>query len=214
MNNSNVLLLSVCLAIFPFLVVIGTAYLKVNIVLNLFKNAIGAQQVPSGVIIGTISLAISLMVMEPVWDKSGKLLSSNELFAGKLEEQTISDILKKFTPAMEPWKEFVTKHAGAEELLFLKNLRAENGPSVNLQEDGLFLIITAFILSELNEAFQMGLMVLLPFLIIDFLIANFLAGLGMMMFSPILLSLPLKILLIVGLDFWQLIFKSLFLSYA
>ncbi len=212
-NNFNLLLISLALALLPFLVVIGTAYLKINIVLNLFKNAIGAQQVPSGIIIGILSLAISLMVMEPVWDQTSSYLQSSDLLNTKLEKLSLSELINKSALITQPWKEFISQHAGEEELHFLASLLAKSQRETDETKNNFATTLTAFLLSELKEAFQMGLMVLLPFLIIDFLIANLLAGLGMMMFSPVLLSLPLKIILIVGLDFWQLIIKSLILSY-
>ncbi|MEX0598535.1 MAG: EscR/YscR/HrcR family type III secretion system export apparatus protein [Candidatus Paceibacterota bacterium] len=215
MNTYNLLFVSILLAIVPFLMVIGTAYLKVNIVLNIFKNAIGAQQVPSGVIIGTLSLAISLMIMQPVWEKTKTHLLSSNITNSDFRDVKVGDLMQKIEPILQPWKEFIQKNAGENEISFLSNLKNTKLAVKQISADNhLSLTITAFILSELREAFQMGLMILLPFLIIDFLIANILAGLGMMMFSPILLSLPLKILLIVGLDFWQLIFKALFLSYS
>jgi type III secretion protein R len=119
-----------------------------------------------------------------------------------------------------PWREFLEKHSGPRELAALLDLDQGGGAkvissseSMRSQQPPLRVVLPAFVISELKEAFTMGFLVLLPFLLIDLIVANILAGLGMFMMSPAMISLPIKILLFVMSDAWLVIIRGLVLSY-
>lgn len=227
--------LALLLSLVPILFAVATAYLKVNVVMLLLRNAIGAQQVPSGMIIMVLSMSLTLMIMQPVFTTAFARLenvSSEQIKGADLE--TIFSIIKDVS---EPWQDFVKKHAGESEIASLKQISEsahektsslvldlpkeatvadeQKDISSSISSGSDFpLVLLAFLLTELKEAFFMGFVVMLPFLIIDFVIANLLAGVGMYMFSPVLIALPIKILMIVAFDFWALLFRGLYLSYV
>ena len=211
------ILISLCLALLPILFSLISAYLKVSIVLGIFKNAIGAQQIPSGIVIMGLSLAITIFIMKPVFLESNNLLKDIEIQT--LQKSKISEVVTVISPALVPYRKFLQKHSGPKEINLLLNLEKKHNPekfieSKNNHNPDFFILTTAFLLTELKEAFMIGFIIMLPFLVIDLVIANLLAGLGMYMLSPVLISLPIKLLIIVGFDAWLLIFKGLFYSYV
>lgn len=217
------------LSLIPVLFAVATAYLKVNIVMLLLRNAIGAQQVPSGMIVMVLSMSLTLMIMQPVFVSTFARLeniSSEEI--KKADLKTIVVIVKDVS---KPWVDFLKKHAGESEVATLRQISESarkkedikslteakkiDDVSITSHKGSDFsLILLGFLLTELKEAFFMGFVVMLPFLVIDFVIANLLAGVGMYMFSPVLIALPIKILIIVAFDFWSLLFRGLYLSYV
>ena len=211
------ILISLCLALLPILFSLISAYLKVSIVLGIFKNAIGAQQIPSGIVIMGLSLAITIFIMKPVFLESNNLLKDIEIQT--LQKSKISEVVTVISPALVPYRKFLQKHSGPKEINLLLNLEKKHNPekfieSKNNHNPDFFILTTAFLLTELKEAFMIGFIIMLPFLVIDLVIANLLAGLGMYMLSPVLISLPIKLLIIVGFDAWLLIFKGLFYSHV
>lgn len=208
------LLLSFSLALLPVFFSIFTAYLKISIVLGIVKNAIGAQQIPSAMVVMALSLSLTLFVMKPVFIESSNSVS--DLKFSELGKNSISEVIKKIEPAYIPWQKFLLRHAGEKELASLAEMQKEISPknSSVVKTLGFFHLTTAFLLTELKEAFMIGFIIMLPFLVIDLVVANLLTGLGMYMLSPVMISLPIKILVIVGFDAWLLIFKGLFYSYV
>jgi len=123
--------------------------------------------------------------------------------------------LETWKPVLEPWEAFLMKHAGERELRVLQEISPPKSAQQSLEKRPMDLrsLLTAFILTELKEGFAMGFVLLLPFLVIDLIVSNVLAGMGMFMVSPTLISLPLKLLLFVVSDGWLLLSRSLILSY-
>ena len=206
------------IALLPIVIGLLTSYIKVSVVLGMLRSGIGAQQVPSGLIIMALSLAMTLYIMAPVIDETFLLTSQTELpAAGSMP--TIES-LKKLVPLTVPWKAFMQKHAGHREILVLQAL-ADDSPSdetkiaaPHSETTSLRVLIPAFVLTEIKEGFAMGFVLLLPFLAIDLIVANILAGMGMYMLSPVMISLPLKLILFVAADGWILLTKGLITSYA
>lgn len=208
-NPALLILIMFAVALLPVLMGLATAYLKVSIVLGLFKNALGAQQVPGALIIMAISLAITMLIMQPVLNESLTRLEKIKL--ADLEKQKLSDIIGQFGPVILPFKNFIQKNAGESELKSIRQLKTNADPLAAYSYSEL---MSAFMLTELKEAFLAGFAIMFPFLLIDLVVANLLAGLSLQMVSPVMVSLPLKILLIVVLDVWLMIFKGLFFAYA
>ncbi len=204
------------LAMIPVFLGVATTYLKMSIVLNLVKNALGTQQVPGPLIVSAVSLALTYYVMSPI---CAEMISRYEAIHVSVKKQSFSaEALQRFLPVAEPLVEFLKKHSGPREIQALREFRQNHKEHQGISEEGpiasLTIIIPAFMLTELREAFMMGFVVLLPFLVIDLIVANLLTGLGMYMMSPVTISLPLKLILFVASDAWLFIARGLLQSYG
>lgn len=203
------------LALVPVLAAMLTSYLKVSVVLGMLRNALGTQHVPDAVTTMALALGISVWIMGPVFQDS--LNKVGTLSLTDLERRPTLAALEKFAPALEPWRAFLKTHAGEREVKALEALDQRPG-QVDVTPDpkqplSMRLLIPAFVLSEIKEAFAMAFVLLLPFVVIDLIVANLLVGLGMTMVSPTMMSLPLKLLLFISVDGWLLLTRSLILSY-
>ena len=207
------LLASLALGLLPLLAGVASSYLKVSIVLGMIRSGLGAQQVPGTMVTMSLAVAITLAVMAPVLSRSADVVTS--LDAQKLSKSSPHDVLEQLAPAIAPWREFMQKHTGERELAVMRQAMKSNFEALkNDQIIELRALIPAFVLSELKQGFAMGFVVLLPFLVIDLVVANLLVGMGMMMVSPVMVSLPLKLLLFVLSDGWLLLCRGLIESYG
>lgn len=219
-------ILAMLLALVPVVLGLFTAYLKVSVVLGLVRSALGTQHTPSGVVVLALSLSITAYAMAPVLEECAARLPKESL-----QDLTLEQIVARGVHFADPLVDFVRTHAGEREVRLLTELRErapENERGVSeaprasqsvrepLATDDvpLSVLLPAFVLTELKEAFAMGFVLLLPFLVIDLIVANLLVGMGMAMVSPIMVSLPLKILLLVVTDGWLLITRGLIQSYG
>ena len=206
------------LAAVPIFLGLGTSYLKVSIVMGMTRSALGTQQVPSGLVVMGLSIAITMFLMTPVIEQCVNKLPSVSIL--ELKNSGSLNKVKEVMNAFEPWREFLFKHSGKRELQLLKNLaggesqEVENVSYLELEKVSLRILIPAFVLTELKEAFTMAFILLLPFLAVDLIVANILVGLGMYMVSPIMISLPLKLILFVVSDGWMLLMRGLIQSYG
>jgi type III secretion protein R len=208
-----------CLALLPIAISLVTSYVKVSVVLSMVRNALGTQQVPGTLVIMALSLALTCFIMGPVLEQSWE--RAKQIDFEKITNSTPSiQRLQGIGEVFVPWREFLEKHSGPRELAALLALDQGGGAkvissseSMRSQQPPLRVVLPAFVISELKEAFTMGFLVLLPFLLIDLIVANILAGLGMFMMSPAMISLPIKILLFVMSDAWLVIIRGLVLSY-
>lgn len=209
------------LALIPIAVGLLTSYIKISIVLGVIKNALGTQHAPSAMVTLALSLALTGLTMNPVINETLQLAKGiNIAPLSKASPMVILDTLK---PLLAPWRNFMLKNTGKRELAALGKVapksssrvltpQIESNHHIEKSED-LSILLPAFILTELKEGFSMAFIVLLPFLAIDLIISNLLMGLGMMMVSPVLIALPIKLILFVLSDSWLLIAQSLIRSY-
>ncbi len=194
----------------PFIIVSGTAFVKIAVVLALLRNALGVQQIPPNIVIYSLALLLSLYVMVPVGE---------EIYARLTAVQTRGEeILPNLGTIAEPLARFIATHADASQVEFFERTIDElwQGHESQLPPEVRSLIVNlpAFTTSELIRAFKIGFLLYLPFLAIDLFITNVLLSLGMMMLSPITISLPFKIFLLVVADGWDRLIQALVLSYA
>lgn len=206
--------LSLGIALIPTVIALGTSFLKISIVLSLFRSALGTQQVPGAVITLSLALGMTLVIMQPVFLKIQTQLKA--LNVTSLAKAPPSECLAALQKVAAPWKEFLVAHSGKKELWALQQLPRESaqGAVVVPPAVGLGVALSAFVLSELRRAFLVGFVIMLPFVAIDLIVANILVGMGMFMVSPMLISLPLKLFLFVVSDGWLLLVQSLLLSYS
>lgn len=199
------LLLMTSLTFLPAILLMMTSFTRIVIVLSLLRQALGTTTAPPNQVVVGLSLFLTLFVMSPVLDKI--YVDAYQPFA----EDKIS-----FNEALDkgavPLKQFMLKQTRQKDLaLFieLSNSAKPNGPDdVNLKT-----LIPAYVTSELKTAFQIGFLVFLPFLIVDLVVASVLMSMGMMMVSPVIISLPFKLILFVLVDGWTLLIASLVQSF-
>ena len=193
------------LAIAPSLVVLMTSFTRMVVVLGLARNAIGLQTVPPNQVITGLAVFLSLFVMAPTIKHI-----NDEAWQPYLKgEITQSQALKA---AEKPIKTFMLKNTRREELDLMFKLSSTKAPK-EPTKTSLMTLIPAFVLSELKAAFIIGVVVLLPFLVIDLVVGSGLMSLGMMMLPPVFVSLPFKLLLFVMVDGWSLIAHALVANY-
>lgn len=203
---------SVAVALLPTVIALTTSYLKVNVVVGMMKSALGVQHAPGVMGEMALTLAVTIYVMTPVVEDTSKVLSGLPVstFINSPSVESASQLL----PALVPMKLFLANQAGDREVYELLDVQ-ESAISDDLKKEDvpLKVLLPAFILSELKEGFSMGFRLLLPFLAVDLIVANILAGMGMMMVSPTLITLPIKLLLFVTADGWLLLTRALIASY-
>lgn len=215
------LIVLAALSMVPFVVMLSTSFVKIAVVLSLIRNAIGTQQVPPNIVITGLSLILTIYVMMPVgyevYRASGSVINkgTNQPLLSQASIALLVDAAEK---GKEPVRNFLLKNVHQQEKalfynLALKLVRNEEDRAKITDRDFVNLI-PAFCVSQLTEAFQIGFVIFLPFLIIDIVIANILLSLGMFQISPITLSLPFKLLLFVLVDGWHLIAKGLIMGYV
>ncbi|MCG8693865.1 MAG: type III secretion system export apparatus subunit SctR [Minwuiales bacterium] len=195
----------------PALVILGTSFIKLVIVLSLIRNALGVQQIPPNMVLNGIAIILTLYIMAPAGVASFEALQQVDL-----ENAEVSEILSALSAASEPYRQFLSKHASQAETAFFVQTAKQLWPAEmrdGASADNLLVLLPAFTVSELTAAFKIGFLIYLPFIAIDLIISNILLAMGMMMVSPMTISLPFKLLLFVMLDGWTKLIHGLVLSY-
>lgn len=205
------------LALLPFLLIMVTSFVKVAVVLSLLRTAIGAQSVPPNQVITGLAIVLSIYIMAPVgteiYQEVAPTLQTFEQADSRPGFKEYRDLAER---AAQPLRTFLGRHAHPTEQQLLYDLAWQMRPPdqrAELTPDDLIILVPAFVVSELKEAFTIGFILFVPFIIIDMVIANILLSLGMHMLSPTTISLPFKLLLFVLVDGWFLVVKGLVLGY-
>ncbi|HMR04226.1 MAG TPA: flagellar type III secretion system pore protein FliP [Polyangiaceae bacterium] len=201
----KILAIVTVLSLLPAIVLTCSSFVRTVIVLSFVKQGIGTQTPPSQVIIG-LSLFLTLFTMAPVFDEM-KAAAYEPYQAGQLTE------MQAVEKAVVPLKRFMLRQTREADLRLFYDVTKEPLPA-SADDVSLRLAIPAFVISELTTAFQMGVIVLLPFLVVDLAVASLLMSMGMMMVPPTTLSLPIKLLLFVLVDGWSLLAGSLLRSFV
>jgi len=199
----------------PFAFMTLTAFVKISTVLQIVRGAIGAQNVPSNVVVIALAGALTLLAMAPVGSRIAA--SAEPLLQPNAEFTTPAWVLGLVQAAREPIRDFLEANGSERERgRFHEIARAARPPAERdgVGRDDLVVLIPAFIITELLEAFALGFAIYLPFLVIDLVVANVLLALGMQMLNPTQVSLPFKLLLFVAVDGWGLLAHALVSGYA
>ncbi len=201
----QILALMTMLTVLPSLLLTMTSFVRIMIVLGLLRQAIGTAQAPSNQVLLGLSLFLTFFIMTPVFDKV-----NTDAVQPYMEEQI--SLTTAIERASGPFRAFMLKQTRESDLeLFIRISGREDLESV---EDVPFsLLLPAFVTSELKTAFQIGFLIFLPFLVIDLVVASVLMSMGMMMLSPMIISLPFKIMLFVLADGWALVLEMLAASF-
>jgi flagellar biosynthetic protein FliP len=194
------------LSLAPAILLTCTSFTKILVVLGLTRNALGLQQTPPNQVLAGLALFLSLFIMTPVLTAMNSEGLKPYMDGSKTSAQAWAD-------GSKPLKNFMLDHTDDAELELLTNVAKRDLPK-DRKDVELTTLVPAFILSELKEAFIIGFIVFIPFLVIDIVVSGALMALGMMMMPPVMVSLPFKLLLFVLVDGWGLLIKSLVASYG
>ena len=200
-------------SLLPFAFMSVTAFVKISTVLQIVRSAIGAQSVPSGTVVLALAAALTLLAMAPVGAKIAA--RGAPLFSGK-ERDPAALVREGIDAVREPMRDFLSANASAREKARFLAIAKDARPPAERAEVGdrdLPVLIPAFVVTELGEAFAIGFLLFLPFLLVDLVVSNILLALGMQTLSATQVSLPLKLLLFVGIDGWGLLSQALVAGY-
>jgi type III secretion protein R len=207
------------LSVLPFAVMLLTSYMKVVIVLSLLRNAIGVQQAPPNQVLNGIALLVTIYVMFPtglaMYNASSEYINANQPKT-LLSADSANFMMTVIDKAKEPLRDFLQRNTSGKHINGFYQLAYKSFPEnfrANLKPTDFIVVIPSYITSQLKAAFEVGVLIYLPFFVIDLVTSNILLAMGMMMLSPLTIALPLKLLLIVMVDGWTLIIQGLVLSF-
>lgn len=199
-------------ALLPLLLVTMTSFLKISIVLALVRNALGVQQAPPNMAIYALAILLSAYVMAPIGHRMIQAVADE-----KDPTMSVKTLLQVVRKSSDPIREFLISNSKADQREFFFTTAKKLWPPdlVNQSSKTDLLIVTpAFVVSELTAAFEIGFLLFLPFIIIDLVISNILMAMGMMMVSPVTISLPLKLFLFVMVDGWSRLIHGMVETYS
>ena len=218
LSNPVVLVLVLgALSLAPFVLIMLTSFVKISVVLSILRSALGTQQVPPNQVITGLAFVLTIFIMIPVgrqmYEAAGTVANTRDIFS----EASVKSLFEAGKQGKEPLRKFLSKHSHDKDRVLFMELAARLDKQDNqvqqINKEDFQVIIPAFVTSELKEAFQIGFLVFVPFIIIDMVVANILLSMGMHMLSPSVISLPFKLLLFVLVDGWFLVVRGLVLSY-
>jgi flagellar biosynthetic protein FliP len=201
----EVFLLISFLSLLPAVLIMFTSFTRIVVVLSLLRQALGGQQMPPNPVIIGLSIFLTFFVMSPTID----VIAKDSINPYMEKQITMKEALKRAEP---PIKTFMLKQTREKDIALFLNISKEEAPK-NPEDLPLKVVAPAFAISELKTAFEMGVLIFLPFLIIDMVISSVLLSMGMMMLPPVMISLPFKLLLFVLVDGWNLVVGSIVRSF-
>ncbi|WP_261842408.1 flagellar type III secretion system pore protein FliP [Aliamphritea ceti] len=202
----QILALMTLFTFLPAIMMMMTSFARIIIVFAILRQALGLQQTPSNQIMVGLALFLSLFIMTPVIDRV------NEAAVQPYINEEITSI-EAVQAASVPFRQFMMAQTRENDLNLFMNI--SRTPPVNTPEEIPFnVLVPAFVTSELKTAFQIGFMLFIPFLVIDLVVASILMAMGMMMLSPVIISLPFKIMLFVLIDGWAMVVGTLAASFV
>ena len=198
-------LLLLLIALIPSFLVLTTSFTRMIVVLSFTRNTLGTQQTPPNQVLIGLALFLSLFVMRPVYEEVNDV-ALTPMLEGDLSRE------EAFVEAEKPIKDFMLDQTRTSDIELFVDLSGEDYPETP-QDLPLTTIIPAFSISELRTAFTIGFLIFIPFLVIDVVVSSILMSMGMFMLSPVMISLPFKLLLFVMVDGWYLVVESLVSSF-
>ncbi len=210
----SLIILFVGLSLLPFMAMIATSYLKLVVVISLIRNALGIQSIPPNMVVNALALILTFYIMAPCMERSWAILEGQR---GQSAVQKVPTA-RNLQAAAEPFREFLKAHASDRNVNFFARSAerlwaTDDQPNAEVDRNSFFILVPAFAVTELSSAFQIGFLIYLPFIAIDIIVSNILLAMGMMMVSPMTISLPFKLLLFVLVDGWTRLIQGLILTY-
>lgn len=201
----QILLLLTILSVAPALLLMLTSFVRLTVVFSILRHALGTQQTPSNQVLISLALFLTFFIMAPTF---------KEVYQNAIVPYLNKEINEEefFKYASEPFKKFMLKNTREKDLALFIKIRNEPRPETP-EDVSMLTLIPAFMISELKTAFQIGFLLYIPFLIIDIVVSGVLVSMGILMLPPMMISLPLKLLLFVLVDGWNLLIMSLVKSF-
>lgn len=210
-NDISLIAVLAMASLMPFLIAVGTCYIKFSVVFTLVRNGLGLQQVPSNMVINALALMLAAYVMQPI------VTSVYDQYRALSEPlQSVAGVVNFLENSLTDYKGYLARYADPDLLGFFERARHAEGdllPVAPPEERSLFSLIPAYALSELKDAFRIGFYLYLPFIVVDLVVSSILLSLGMMMMSPVTISAPIKLILFVAMDGWGQLSQGLVRQY-
>ena len=204
-STLQVMALLTILTIAPGILIMTTSFVRIVVVIGFLRNALSTQNVPPNQVVLGLAMFMTFYIMSPYWSQA-----NDEGIQPYLNGQISQE--EALTKTVAPIREFMFRQTRESDLALFVNLADPERPET--QDDvSTFVLIPAFMISELKTGFQIGFMIYVPFIVIDMIVATTLMSMGMMMLPPVMISLPFKILLFVMIDGWHLLINSIIVSF-
>jgi len=218
-GNPSLVTQAVALSLFallPFIIMILTSFMKIVIVLSLLRSALGVQQAPPNQIINGVAFMLSLFVMYPtvmqMWDIGKTAMEKYQAPDSFTAPGSSTFVIRVANETKEPLREFLKRNSSVKHQRLFYGMAYRTLPEnhrKDLKPDDFMICVPSFITSQLKDAFEIGVLIYIPFFVIDLVTSNILLAMGMMMLSPVTISMPLKLFLLVMLDGWTLLVEGL-----
>lgn len=202
----QILLLMTALSLLPAILLMLTSFTRIIVVLAILRQAIGLQQSPPNRVLVGIALTLTLLIMRPVWTQ----IHEDAFLPYDSGQMTLIEALSNAEKPLQKFMLAQTRETDLEQMLKIAN----EPPVASPEEIPFIVLMPAFVLSELKTAFQIGFMLFIPFLVIDLVVASVLMAMGMMMLSPLIISLPFKLMVFVLVDGWAMTIGTLTASFG
>lgn len=204
-TSLQILFMLTVLSLAPSILIMMTSFTRIIVVLSFLRSALGTQQMPPNQVIIGLALFLTFFTMAPYWQQVNQQ-ALQPFIEGSLTQDAAVE------KGLQPIREFMLKQTRENDLALFVNLADAPRPS-GPEEVPTYVLMPAFVISELKTAFQIGFLIYIPFIIIDMVVASTLMSMGMMMLPPVTISLPFKILLFILVDGWHLVIRSLVTSF-
>lgn len=204
------------LSLLPFIIMILTSFIKIVVVLSLLRSALGVQQAPPNQIINGIAFLLSLYVMYPtatlMYEKGMEAVAGMKVPGSIVDPESSTYFIKVMEGASDPLRQYLVRNSATAHKTSFYRILYQVLPEQyrkTLKPTDILVVVPAYITTQLKEAFEIGVLIYIPFFVIDLVTSNILLAMGMMMLSPVTISMPLKLFLLVMLDGWSLLIEGL-----
>ncbi|MBS4165684.1 Pathogenicity-related ORF2 [Neochlamydia sp. AcF65] len=204
------------LAMLPFIVMILSSFMKIVVVLSLLRSALGVQQSPPNQVINGVAFMLSIYVMYPtalkMYDASMHVVNQQAAPESLISAGSSAYIIALVEAGREPLRDFLKRNSSVKHHALFYRMAYRVLPDnyrPTLKPDDFMILVPAYITSQLKDAFEIGVLIYIPFFVIDLVVSNVLLAMGMMMLSPVTISMPLKLFLLVMLDGWTMLIEGL-----
>ena len=215
-NDISMIALLSFFTLLPFIIAGGTCFIKFSIVLVMVRNALGIQQVPSTITLNGVALILTAFVMTPVCHKISSYVESNHI-----DFNNSASVTKFIEQGLVSYREYLVQYSDHELIRFFNKVQQHQNEEQDISiEDHelsslpLITLMPAYALSEIQSAFKIAFYLYVPFVVIDMVVSSILLALGMMMMSPVTISIPIKLILFVTMNGWSLLTKGLIAQYT
>lgn len=204
------------MSLMPFIIMILTSFLKIVVVLSLLRTALGVAQAPPNQVINGVAMLISLFIMYPtglkMFDAAQVVMAQSATPDSLISASSSTYVIEVAGAAAAPMKEFLKRNSSTRHQSIFYKLAYRGLPEEyrdSLKPDDIIVLVPSYITGQLKDAFEIGVLIYIPFFVIDLVTSNILLAMGMMMLSPVTISMPLKLFLLVMLDGWTLLIEGL-----